>query len=94
MAVPKHYNICCNDILQSINDMINTFVTTGRLIIDAEGIRNMHLANLAYDHAIGKWNRTLNKQIINSFKECEELRLAMCQMIKYIYQLGKVERVD
>jgi hypothetical protein len=46
---------------------------------------NMHLANLACDHVTGKWKRTLNKEIVDSFKECEDLRWAMCQMIGYVW---------
>jgi hypothetical protein len=45
----------------------------------------MHLANLAYDHVTGKWKRTLNKEIIDSFEECEDLHLATCRMIEYVW---------
>jgi len=41
----------------------------------------MHLANLPCDHAIEKWKRMFNKDIVDSFKECEHLHLAMCRMI-------------
>lgn len=37
---------------------------------------NMHLVNLAYDHATGKQKRMFNK-IIDSFEECEDLCLAL-----------------
>jgi hypothetical protein len=84
MAILKHYDICRNDIILSINDTTNTSIATSWLILNIDGTCNMHLANLAYDHAIGKWKMTLNKEIVDSFKECEDLCLAMCRMIKYI----------
>ncbi|CAK9875190.1 unnamed protein product [Sphagnum jensenii] len=85
MAILKHYGICRSDIVLSINDTTNMFVTTGRLIADVDDICNMHLANLPCDHAIEKWKRMFNKDIVDSFvdsfKECEHLCLAMCRMI-------------
>jgi hypothetical protein len=55
------------------------------LLTGMDGTCNMHLANLACDHVIGKWKRTLNKEIVDSFEECKDLRLAMCQMIGYVW---------
>ncbi|CAM6007401.1 unnamed protein product [Sphagnum balticum] len=54
MAVLKHYGIRRNDIVLSINDTMNTSFATSQLIIGTDGTCNMHLANLACDHAIGK----------------------------------------
>ncbi len=45
----------------------------------------MHLANLACDHAIRKRNRTVNKEIVDSFVECEDLRLVVRRMIGYVW---------
>jgi hypothetical protein len=45
----------------------------------------MHLANLACDHATGKRKRTVNKEIVDSFEECEDLRLAVRRMIEYVW---------
>jgi hypothetical protein len=80
MAILKHYGICRNNIIPSINNTISASIVTGRLIAGTDGTYNMHLANLAYDHATRKWKRTLNKEIVdkeivNSFKECEDLHL-------------------
>lgn len=77
MAILKHYNICCSDIVLLINDTINVSVTTNRLIAGMDDTCNMHLAKLAYDHMIGKRKRTFNKEIVDSFEECEDLHLAM-----------------
>jgi hypothetical protein len=55
MAVLKRYDIRHSNIIMSINDMINASIATGRLIVDVDSTCNMHLANLAYDHATGKW---------------------------------------
>jgi hypothetical protein len=85
MAVLQCYGIRRNDIFLSINDTINVSITTGRLIAGVDSTYNMHLVNLACDHATEKRKRTLNKEIIDSFEECEDLRLAICQMIGYIW---------
>jgi hypothetical protein len=84
MAVLKRYNIHRSDNIMSINNTTNTSVATGQLIAGANDTCNMHLPNLAYDHAIGKRKRTLNKEIIDSFKECEDLCLAMHRMVGYV----------
>jgi hypothetical protein len=44
----------------------------------------MHLANFACKHANKKRKKTLNKEIIKSFKECE-LCLVVRQMIEYVW---------
>ncbi len=77
MAILKHYDIHCNNIILSINNTTNMFVVIDRLIVDADDTCNMHLVNLACNHAIGKGKRTFNKEIVNSFEECEDLCLAM-----------------
>lgn len=77
MAVLKRYGIRRNDIILSINNTTNMSVATDRLIASTDGTYNMHLANLAYDHVTGKRKRTLNKEIVNSFEECEDLRLIL-----------------
>jgi hypothetical protein len=85
MAVLKHYNIHHSDIILSINDTTNTSLATSRLIVGTDGTCNMHLANLACDHAIGKRKRTVNKKIVDSFEECEDLRLVVRRMIGYVW---------
>jgi hypothetical protein len=85
MAVLKLYGIHCSDIILSINDTTNTSLTTSRLIVGTDGTCNMHLANLACDHATGKRKRTVNKEIVDSFEECEDLRLVVRRMIKYVW---------
>jgi hypothetical protein len=55
MAVLKHYDIHHSNIIMSINDRINASIATSRLIVDVDNTCNMHLANLAYNHATGKW---------------------------------------
>jgi len=85
MVVLKRYGIRRSDIVLSINDTTNTSLTTSRLIIGTDGTCNMHLANLAYNHAIGKQKRTVNKEIVDSFEECEDLRLAVRRMIRYVW---------
>ncbi|CAM6030958.1 unnamed protein product [Sphagnum balticum] len=85
MVILKHYGIRRNDIVLSINDTTNTSVATDRLIAEADDTFNMHLVNLTCDHAIGKRKRTFNKEIVDSFKECKDLRLAMRQMIGYVW---------
>jgi hypothetical protein len=52
MAILKRYDIRYNDIVLSINDMTNASVATGQLIVGADDTCNMHLVNLACDHAI------------------------------------------
>jgi hypothetical protein len=84
MAIVKCYGIRRNDIILSINNTTNTSVATDRLIVDVDGTCNMHLANLACNHATQKRKRTFNKEIIDSFKECEDLRLAVRRMIRYV----------
>jgi hypothetical protein len=54
MAVLKRYGIHRNDIVLSINDTTNTSLATSRLIVGTNGTCNMHLANLACNHATGK----------------------------------------
>jgi hypothetical protein len=85
MAVLKRYDIRRSDIVLSINDITNTSLATSRLIVGTDGTCNMHLANLACDHATGKRKRTVNKEIVDSFEECEDLRLAVCRMIGYVW---------
>jgi hypothetical protein len=85
MAVLKHYGIRRNDIVLSINNTISASVATDRLIVGMDDTYNMHLANLACDHATGKRKRTLNKEIVDSFEECKDLRLAVRQMIRYVW---------
>ncbi len=74
MAILKHYDIRRNNIILSINNTTNMFIVIGRLIVDADDTCNMHLVNLACNHATEKWKRMLNKEIINSFEECKDLR--------------------
>ncbi len=85
MAVLKRYSIHCSDIVLSINNTMNTSLATSRLIVGTNGTCNMHLVNLACDHATGKRKRTVNKEIVDSFEECEDLRLAVRQMIGYVW---------
>jgi len=85
MAVLKRYDIRCSDIVLSINDTTNTSLATSRLIVGIDGTCNMHLANLACDHATGKRKRMVNKEIVDSFEKCEDLRLAMRRMIGYVW---------
>jgi hypothetical protein len=40
---------------------------------------------LGCDHATGKRKRTVNKEIVDSFKECEDLHLAVRRMIGYVW---------
>jgi hypothetical protein len=81
----KRYGIRRSDIVLSINDTTNTSLATSRLIVGTDGTCNMHLANLACDHATRKRKRTVNKEIVNSFEECEDLRLAVRRMIRYVW---------
>jgi hypothetical protein len=60
-------------------------VVTSRLIVGVDGTYNMHLANLAYNHTTGKQKRTINKEIVNLFQECEDLHLVVCRMIEYVW---------
>jgi hypothetical protein len=85
MAVLKRYGIRCSDIVLSINDTTNTSLATSRLIVGTDGTYNMHLANLACDHATGNCKRRVNKEIVDSFEECEDQRLAVCRMIRYVW---------
>jgi len=95
MAVLKHYGIRHNNIVLSINNTTNTSLATSRLIVGSDGTCNMHLANLACDHATGKRKRTVNKEIINSFEECEDLRLAVCRMIGYVWnKKAKLRKIN
>jgi hypothetical protein len=64
---------------------MNTSLATNQLIVGTDGTCNMHLANLACDHAIGKRKKTVNKEIVDSFEECDDLRLVVHQMIGYIW---------
>jgi hypothetical protein len=82
MAVLKRYSIRRNNIIMSINDMINASIAISQLIVGVDNTYNMHLANLACDHATGKWKRMFNKEIVNSFEECEDLHLAVHRMIE------------
>jgi hypothetical protein len=65
------------------------------LIANVDNTYNMHLANLACNHTIGKWKRTLNKEIVNSFEECEDLHLAMRRMIEYVWnKKAKLRKIN
>jgi hypothetical protein len=77
MAVLKRYGIRRSDIVLSINDTTNTSLATSRLIVGTDGTCNMHLANVVCDHATRKRKRTINKEVVDSFEECEDLRLAV-----------------
>jgi hypothetical protein len=95
MAVLKRCGIRCSDIVLSINNTTNMSLATSRLIVDTEGTCNMHLANLACDHATGKRKRTVNKEIVDSFEECEDLRLAMHRMIEYVWnKKAKLRKIN
>jgi hypothetical protein len=85
MAILKRYNICHSDNILSINDMTNASIATGQLIVGVDGTYNMHFVNLTCNHATGKRKRTLNKEIVNLFEECEDLCLVMHQMIGYVW---------
>jgi hypothetical protein len=89
----KRYGIRRSDIVLSINDTTNTSLVTGRLIVVTDGTCNMHLPNLACDHVTGKRKRTVNKEIVNSFEECEDLRLAVRQMIGYVWNKKAKSRI-
>ncbi|CAK9208975.1 unnamed protein product [Sphagnum troendelagicum] len=54
MAILKRYDIRHIDIILSINDTTNMSFATNQLIVGMDGTCNMHLANLACDHATGK----------------------------------------
>lgn len=47
-------------------------------------INDMTNASVVTSRLIGKRKRTLNKEIVNSFKECEDLCLAVHQIISYV----------
>ncbi|CAM6014945.1 unnamed protein product [Sphagnum balticum] len=95
MAVLKRYGIRRNDIFLSINDTTNVSITTDRLIAGMNDTCNMHLANLACDHATGKRKRTFNKEIIDLFEECEDLRLVVCRMVEYIWnKKAKLRKIN
>jgi hypothetical protein len=52
---------------------------------------NVHLANLAYDHVSEKRKRTLDKEIVDSFEECE----ALCRMIGYVWnRKAKLRKIN
>jgi hypothetical protein len=85
MAILKHYGIRRNDIVLSINNTTNMSLVTSRLIIGTDGTCNMHLANLVCDHATRKRKRIVNKEIVDSFEECKDLRLAVRRMIEYVW---------
>jgi hypothetical protein len=84
MVILKHYGICRSNIVLSINDTTNLSVATGRLIADMDDTCNMHLTNLACDDATRKRKRMLNKEIVDSFEECEDMCLVVSQMIGYV----------
>ncbi|CAM6029314.1 unnamed protein product [Sphagnum balticum] len=77
----KHHH---SDIILLINNTTNASPATSRLITNADGTYNMHFANLACDHVNRKRKRMFNKEIVDSFEECEDLRLAVHRMIGYI----------
>jgi hypothetical protein len=85
MVVLKRYGIHCSDIILSINDTTNMSLATSRLIVGTDGTCNMHLANLVCDHATRKRKRTVNKEIVDSFEECEDLHLVVRRMIGYVW---------
>ncbi len=84
MAILKRYGIHRSIIILLINDMTNRSIATDQLITDMDNTCNMHLVNLACDHTTRKRKRTLNKEIVNLFEECEDLHLAMHRMIGYV----------
>ena len=45
----------------------------------------MHVANLVADHASGKRVRTENRIIVDDFPPCENLRVKLRKMIKYVF---------
>jgi hypothetical protein len=69
----------------SINDTTNASVATDEVIVGVDNTCNMHLANLACDHVTEKWKRTFNKEIVDSFEECEDLHPTVRRMIGYVW---------
>jgi hypothetical protein len=94
MEVLGRYGITKNDIFATVNDTTNASVATGRLLAGENGDCTMHVANLVCDHAMGKRTRSKNKQIVDSFPECESVREKVIKSIKYIFCKRAKSRSD
>ena len=52
----------------------------------------MHMANLVADHASGKRTRSENKTIVDSFPECENIRLRIHKLAGYVFSKRAKQR--
>jgi hAT family C-terminal dimerisation region len=65
-----------DDIFRGTNDTTNSALKTSRILAHGEeGTCAMHETQLAFDHAIGRKTRSKNNVIVDSFPECEAVRL-------------------
>ena len=84
-VVLRRYGIRKEDIDRSMNDTTNASVATGRLLAGRDGTCGMHVANLVADHASGKRVRTEKRIVVDDFPPCENLRVKLRKMIKYVF---------
>lgn len=52
----------------------------------------MHMVNLVVDHATGKRTRSANREVVDSFEECESLRRKTAATFGYIYSKQAKQR--
>lgn len=84
-SILSRYDIQDTDLYMSINDTTNASVATGRRLTGEDGDCHMHMANLVADHACGKRTRSENHVIIDSFPQCESLRVKARKLAKYVF---------
>jgi hypothetical protein len=77
------------DIYRSVNDTTNVAVRVGFLLSGNKGTCNMHTIQLVIEHCTGRRMRKLNKQIIDSFPECEALRKGAKEAASYLVNKKK-----
>ena len=85
LKVLARFGIIQSNIYLSINDTASSAVAMGRLLSGENGNCHMNMANLVADHACGKVTRSANRAVVDSFPECESIRLKARKMIQFIF---------
>ena len=87
LAILEGAGIGKDDIYRAANDTTNSALKTGRLMTadGDEGTCFMHITQLCIDHATGRKKRSVDKQIVDDFPECESIRLASLKASKTVW---------
>ena len=96
LAILEAAGIGKDDIYRAANDTTNAALMAGRLMTAEgdEGTCLMHITQLCIDHATGRKKRSQNKQITDSFDECEAIRLASLKASKTVWDKKSKKKWD